>query len=69
MPQPHRAAAFSGPDFIAIVNSLDNAFFRSAFNNPANYAAALDFDGNGIINSGDNFAFRTRFNKPLSWKV
>ena len=43
--------------------------FRGAFNNPANYKAYFDFNGDGLINSGDNLQFRSRFNKLLSWSV
>ena len=58
-----------GGDFQAVVNSGDNLPFRSSFNNPANYRAFLDFDGDGSINSGDNLQFRSRFNKALTWRV
>jgi hypothetical protein len=56
-------------DFEAVVNSGDNLAFRQAFNNPANYKALLDFNGDGVINSGDNLQFRNRFNKSLTWRV
>jgi hypothetical protein len=56
-------------DFEAVVNTGDNLTFRGAFNNPANYKAFLDFNGDGIINTGDNLQFRSRFNKALTWRV
>jgi hypothetical protein len=53
----------------AVVNAGDNFVFRGAFNYPANYDAALDFDGDHFVLSGDNFQFRTRFNKAITWQV
>jgi hypothetical protein len=38
----------------AVVNTGDNLAFRGAFNNPANYKAYLDFNGDGVITTGDN---------------
>jgi hypothetical protein len=58
-----------GIDYQAIVNTADNLTFRGAFNDPANYKAFLDFNGDGVINTGDNLQFRNRFNKALTWKV
>ncbi len=49
--------------------SSDNLVFRSSFNNPDNYKAYLDIDGNGQINTFDNLYFRSNFNKPLAWRV
>jgi hypothetical protein len=43
--------------------------FRTDFNNPANYKAFLDYNGDGLVGSGDNLQFRSRFNKPLVWRV
>jgi autotransporter-associated beta strand protein len=63
------AGGVEGVDFQAVVNTGDNLNFRNAFNNPDNYVAALDFDGDGVINTGDNFEFRDRFNKTLTWKA
>lgn len=59
----------SGVDFQAAVNAGDNLAFRTSFNNPTNYKAFLDYNGDGLIGSGDNFQFRSRFNKPLVWRV
>jgi len=59
----------TGVDFQAAVNAGDNLPFRTSFNNPANYKAFLDYNGDGLIGSGDNFQFRSRFNKPLVWRV
>jgi hypothetical protein len=59
----------TGTDFQAIVTTAKNLAFRSAFNNPAKYAAFLDFNGDGIINTGDNLQFRSRFNKSINWRV
>ena len=56
-------------DYSATVNSGDNLQFRGAFNNPTNYLAYFDVNGDGTINSGDNLQFRNRFNKVLTWKV
>jgi glucose/arabinose dehydrogenase len=63
------AGGAAGVDFLAVVNTGDNLTFRDAFNNAANYRAALDFDGDGIIITGDNLQFRTRFNKQLIWRI
>jgi hypothetical protein len=63
------AGGAPGVDFTAIVNSGNNLFFRNAFNNPANYRAEFDFNGDGIINTGDNLALRNRFNKALTWRI
>jgi len=63
------AGGLPGSDFEAVVNSADNLIFRNAFNNPANYKAFLDFNGDGLINSLDNLQFRNRFNRPLKWSV
>ena len=35
------------------------SFFWTSFNNPAKYAAFLDFNGDGIINTADNLQFQT----------
>ena len=59
----------AGVDFFAVVNTFDNLIFRGAFNNPFNFNAALDFNGDGAINSGDNLQFRNSFNKALTWKA
>jgi autotransporter-associated beta strand protein/VCBS repeat-containing protein len=59
----------AGVDFQAVVNTGDNLKFRNAFNNPANYNASLDYNGDGTINTGDNLQFRSRFNKGLTWSV
>jgi hypothetical protein len=58
-----------GTDFQAVVNTGDNLAFRRAFNNPAKYAAFLDFNGDGVIDATDNVQFRNRFNKGLTWSV
>ena len=58
-----------GTDFQAIVTTADNLAFRSSFNNPAKYAAYLDFNGDGVINTADNLQFRSRFNKSLTWRA
>ena len=63
------AAAQAGADFAAIVSSNDNLSFRNSFNNPSNYNAYFDLNGDGTINSRDNLQFRTRFNKSLTWTV
>lgn len=63
------AGGTAGVDFEAVVNSVDNLQFRSAFNNPAGYRPYLDFDGDGSVVSGDNLPFRLRFNKSLKWKA
>jgi hypothetical protein len=59
----------TGVDFSATVNSGDNLQFRACFNNPANYQARFDFNGDGVINSADNLQFRNRFNRALTWSV
>lgn len=51
------------------MNTTDNFAFASAFNNPNDYLAFLDFEGNGFINTTDNFQFRSRFNRPMAWTV
>jgi sugar lactone lactonase YvrE len=58
-----------GTDFQAVVNTGNNLAFRTAFNNPAKYAAFLDFNGDGVINFADNLQFRSRFNKALTWRA
>jgi hypothetical protein len=63
------AGGTPGTDFQAVLNTGDNLAFRQAFNNPANYKAYLDFNGDSVINSGDNLQFRNRFNKSLTWRV
>ncbi len=53
----------------ATVNTTDNIPMRTSFNNPASYAAPLDFNGDATVNTTDNLQFRNRFNEPLSWRV
>ncbi len=53
----------------ASVDTSDNLIFRSAFNNPAQYQAYFDFDGDHFVNTSDNLQFRNRFNKPLTWSI
>jgi hypothetical protein len=59
----------TGVDLQALVNSGDNLSFRGAFNNPINYKAIFDVNGDGLVNSGDNLQFRSRFNSLLTWRT
>jgi hypothetical protein len=58
-----------GVNFAGIDNSGDNLSFQGSLNNPGNYKAWFDFDGDGDVDSNDQTQFTNRFNKELKWAV
>jgi hypothetical protein len=58
-----------GVDYEQLVNSGDNWEFLGSKNNPGNYLAYFDFDGDGDVDNADGTQFSSRFNKPLTWSV